>query len=44
MNVIMNVDHPTGAVTAPSIGSKMVFTKCGTDGANVGVNWKERGR
>jgi hypothetical protein len=28
--VIMNVDHLAGDVTVPSLGPKMVCTKCGT--------------
>jgi hypothetical protein len=42
--VIMNVDHLPGRVTVPSFGPKMVCTKCGTIGADVRPNWRERER
>jgi hypothetical protein len=41
--VIMNVDHLPGGLTVPSFGPKMVCTKCGTIGADVRPNWRERG-
>jgi hypothetical protein len=41
--VIMNV-HLPGRVTVPSFGPKMVCTKCGTIGADVRPNWRERER
>jgi hypothetical protein len=41
--VIMNVDRLPGDLTVPSFGPKMVCTKCGTIGADVRPNWKERG-
>jgi hypothetical protein len=40
--VIMNVDHLPGNVSVPSLGPKMVCTKCGTVGADVRPNWRER--
>ena len=42
--VIMNVDHLPGDVTVPSFGPRMVCTKCGTIGADVRPNWRERDR
>ena len=39
--VIMNVDHLPGDVTVPSLGLKMVCTKCGTIGADVRPNGVE---
>jgi hypothetical protein len=42
--VIMNVDHLPGDVTVPSLGPKMVCTKCGTIGADVRPNWLERAK
>ncbi len=39
----MNVDHLPGDMTVPSFGPRMVCTKCGTIGADVRPNWKERG-
>jgi hypothetical protein len=41
--VILNVDHLPGDLTVPSFGPRMVCTKCGTIGADVRPNWKERG-
>jgi hypothetical protein len=41
---IMNVDHLSGDLTVPSFGPKMVCTKCGTIGADVRPNWRERER
>ena len=40
--VIMSVDHLPGDVTVPSFGRKMVCTKCGTIGADVRPNWREK--
>ena len=40
----MNVDHLPGDLTVPSFGPKMVCTKCGTIGADVRPNWRERDR
>jgi hypothetical protein len=40
--VIMNVDHLPGDITVPSLGPKMVCTKCGTIGADVRPNWREQ--
>jgi hypothetical protein len=40
----MNVDHLPGDLTAPSFGSRMVCTKCGTIGADVRPNWIEATR
>jgi hypothetical protein len=42
--VIMNVDHLPGDVTVPSLGPKMVCTKCGTIGADVRPNWLEKAK
>jgi hypothetical protein len=42
--VIMNVDHLPGDVTVPSLGLKMVCTKCGTIGADVWPNWLEKAK
>jgi hypothetical protein len=42
--VIVNVDRLPGALTVPSLGPRMVCTKCGTIGADVRPNWQERGR
>jgi hypothetical protein len=42
--VIMNVDHLAGDVTVPSLGPKMVCTKCGTIGADVRPNWLEKAK
>jgi hypothetical protein len=33
-----------GDVTVPSFGPKMVCTRCGTIGADVRPNWKERSK
>jgi hypothetical protein len=38
---ILNVDHLSGDLTLPSVGPKMVCTKCGTVGADVRPNWSE---
>jgi hypothetical protein len=40
--VIMNVDHLPGDVTVPSLGPKMVCTKCGIIGAEERPNWLEK--
>ena len=40
--VVLNVDHLPGDLTVPSFGPKMVCTKCGTIGADVRPNWRER--
>jgi hypothetical protein len=42
--VIMNVDHLPGDVPVPSLGPKMVCTKCGTIGADVRPNWLEKAK
>jgi hypothetical protein len=42
--VIVNVDHLPGDLTVSSFGPRMVCTKCGTIGADVGPNWNERER
>jgi hypothetical protein len=42
--VIMNVDQFPGDVPVPSLGPKMVCTKCGTIGADVRPNWLERAK
>jgi hypothetical protein len=42
--VILNVDHLLGDLTTSSFGPKMVCTKCGTIGADVRPNWRERSR
>jgi hypothetical protein len=42
--VIMNVDHLAGDVTVPSLGPKMVCTKCGTIGTDVRPNWLEKAK
>jgi hypothetical protein len=41
---VMNVDHLPGDLTVKSLEPGMVCTKCGTIGADVRPNWKERGR
>jgi hypothetical protein len=41
---VMNVDHLPGDLTVKSIEPGMMCTKCGTIGADVRPNWKERGR
>jgi hypothetical protein len=40
---IISADHWPGDLTVPSFGPKMVCTKCGTIGADVRPNWRERG-
>jgi hypothetical protein len=40
--VIVNVDHLPGDMSVPSFGLRMVCTKCGTIGADVRPNWRER--
>jgi hypothetical protein len=40
----MNVDHLLGDVPVPSLGPKMVCTKCGTIGADVRPNWLEKAK
>jgi hypothetical protein len=42
--MIMNVDHLPGDLTVPSFGARMVCTTCGTVGADVRPNWRERER
>jgi hypothetical protein len=42
--VIMNVDHLRGDVPVPSLGRKMVCTKCGTIGTDVRPNWLEKAK
>jgi hypothetical protein len=42
--VIMNVDHLPGDLAVPSFGPRMVCTKCGSIGADVRPNWRERQR
>ena len=42
--VILKVDHLLGDLTVKSFEPRMVCTKCGTVGADVRPNWKERGR
>jgi hypothetical protein len=42
--VIVNVDHLPGDLTVPSFGPRMVCTRCGTVGADVRPNWRERER
>ena len=42
--LIMNVDHLPGDVTVPSLGPKMVCTKCGTIGADARPNWLEKAK
>ena len=41
---IMNVDHLPGDLTLPSLGPRMVCTKCVTVGADVRPNWWGRAR
>jgi hypothetical protein len=43
LQVILNVDHLPGHLTVPTFGSKMVRMKCGSIGADVCPNWRERG-
>jgi hypothetical protein len=40
----MNVDHLPGDLTVPSFGPRTVCTECGTIGADVRPNWRERER
>jgi hypothetical protein len=40
----MNVDHLAGDLTVPSLGPRMLYTKCGMTGADARPNWKERVR
>jgi hypothetical protein len=42
--VIVNVDHLPGDLTVKSFEPRMVCTKCGTIGADVRPNWRERQR
>jgi hypothetical protein len=42
--VVMNVDHLQGDLTVKSFEPKMVCTKCGTIGADVRPNWREKER
>jgi hypothetical protein len=42
--VIVNVDHLPGDLTVKSFEPRMVCTKCGTIGADVRPNWRERAR
>jgi hypothetical protein len=42
--LIMNVDRLPGDVTVPSLGPKMVCTKCGTIGADARPNWLEKAK
>ena len=39
---IINVDHLPGDLSVPSLGRRLACTKCGTGGADVRPNWKER--
>jgi hypothetical protein len=41
---VMNVDHLPGNLTVKSFEPRMVCTKCGMIGADVGPNWRERAR
>ena len=41
---IINVDHLASDLTIPSFGRRMVRTYCGTIGAHVRPNWRERSR
>jgi hypothetical protein len=41
---IINADHWPGDLTVKSFEPRMVCTKCGTIGADVRPNWRERGR
>jgi hypothetical protein len=41
---VMNVDHLPGDLTVKSFEPRMVCTKCGTIGADVRPNWRERAR
>jgi hypothetical protein len=40
---VINADHWPDEIEVPSFGPKMVCTKCGTIGADVRPNWRERG-
>jgi hypothetical protein len=42
--VIVNVDDLPGDLTVPSFGPRTACTKCGTIGADVRPNWRERRR
>ena len=42
--VIMNVDHLPADLTVKSFEPRMLCTKCGTVGADVRPNWRERAR
>jgi hypothetical protein len=39
---IMNVDHLPDDLSVPSLGQRMACTTCGTIGADVRPNWRER--
>jgi hypothetical protein len=39
---IINADHWPGQMLVPVSGPRMVCTKCGTIGADVRPNWRER--
>jgi hypothetical protein len=41
---VINADKWSGQMLVPSFGSRMVCTKCGTVGADVRPNWRERER
>jgi hypothetical protein len=41
---IVNVDHWPGDMQIPLFGPRMVCTKCGTIGADLRPNWRERER
>jgi hypothetical protein len=41
---IINVDHLPADLTVKSFEPRMVCTKCGTVGADVRPNWRERAR
>ena len=43
-SVELNVDHMPDAVEVPSIGPRMVCTRCGHDGADARPNWSELNR
>jgi len=38
---VLNVDHLPDAVEVPSIGPRMVCTRCGLIGADARPNWGE---
>src|SRR5271169_6089049 len=40
--VIVNADHWAGDLTVKSFEPRMVCTKCGTIGADVRPNWRQR--